>query len=43
MKSSAWRSDIRRTLPDGVNTLNSFDSFHNAGSLTFGATLQILP
>jgi hypothetical protein len=29
--------------PDGVNTLNSFDSFHNAGSLTFGATLQILP
>ena len=29
--------------PDGVNTLDSFDSFHNAGSLTFGATLQILP
>jgi hypothetical protein len=29
--------------PDGVNTLPSFDSFHNAGSLTFGATLQILP
>lgn len=29
--------------PDGVNTLNSFDSFHNAGSLTYGATLQILP
>jgi hypothetical protein len=31
------------TCPDGVNTLDSFDSFHNAGSLTFGATLQILP
>ena len=29
--------------PDGVNTAPSFDSFHNAGSLTFGATLQILP
>jgi hypothetical protein len=29
--------------PDGVNTLDSFDAFHNAGSLTFGATLQILP
>jgi hypothetical protein len=29
--------------PDGVNVLPSFDSFHNAGSLTFGATLQILP
>jgi hypothetical protein len=29
--------------PDGVNALPSFDSFQNAGSLTFGATLQILP
>ena len=38
---SALRSS--RAGPDGVNTLDSFDSFHNAGSLTFGATLQILP
>jgi hypothetical protein len=29
--------------PGGVNDLPSFDSFHNAGSLVFGATLQILP
>ena len=29
--------------PNGVNLLPSFDSFHNAGSLVFGATLQILP
>jgi hypothetical protein len=29
--------------PGGVNELPSFDSFHNAGSLVFGATLQILP
>jgi hypothetical protein len=29
--------------PDGLNTLSWFDAFHNAGSLIFGATVQILP
>jgi hypothetical protein len=29
--------------PDGVNTLPWFDSFYNAGSSIFGATVQILP